>query len=139
MNEIVDKFLLAGEMHLKQPVFTYSVCVLFTKKEERIQKFKKTGNTKYIHKNEQDRACFQHGMAFGDVKDLARRTAPDKFLRNKAYNIAKIQNMMGIKEYLLLWLVNSLMKSVKVGLLIMKLNKMSNYLKNHTKQLLKKI
>ena len=27
-------------------------------------------------------------MAFGDFKDLARRTASDKFLRNKAYNIA---------------------------------------------------
>ena len=41
MNEIVNKFLLAGdkfmpEMHLKQPGFTYSVCVPFTKNKERI-------------------------------------------------------------------------------------------------------
>ena len=46
MNEIVNKFLLAGdnfisEMHLKQPGFTYSACGPFTKNKERIQKFKK--------------------------------------------------------------------------------------------------
>ena len=28
-------------------------------------------------------------MAYGDFKDLARRTASDKVLRNKAFNIAK--------------------------------------------------
>ena len=28
-------------------------------------------------------------MAYGDFKDLARRTASDKALRNKAFNIAK--------------------------------------------------
>ena len=49
MNEIVNKFLLAGdkfmpEMHLKQPVFTYSACRPFTKNKERIQKFKETGD-----------------------------------------------------------------------------------------------
>ena len=46
MNEIVNKFLLAGNtfmpvMHLKQPGFTYSACGPFTKNKERIQKFKK--------------------------------------------------------------------------------------------------
>ena len=28
-------------------------------------------------------------MAYGDFKDLERRTASDKFLRDKAFNIAK--------------------------------------------------
>ena len=42
MNEIVNKFLLVGdkcmpEMLLKQPVFTYSACVLFTKNKDRIE------------------------------------------------------------------------------------------------------
>ena len=55
MNEIVDKFLLAGdtfmpEMHLKQPGFTYSACGPFTKNKQRIQKFKETGYTSYICK-----------------------------------------------------------------------------------------
>ena len=94
MNEIVNKFLLTGdklmtEMHLKQPGFTYSACGPFTKKKERIQKFKETGDTNYIYKNELDKACFQHDMAYGDFKDLKRRTASDKVLRDKAFNIAK--------------------------------------------------
>ena len=36
------------EIHLKQPGFTYSACGTFTKNKKRIQKFKETGNTKYI-------------------------------------------------------------------------------------------
>ena len=53
MNEIVNKFLLAGdkfmpEMHLKQSGFTYSACGSFTKNKERIQKFKGTGDANYI-------------------------------------------------------------------------------------------
>ena len=61
----------------------------FTKNKERIQKFKETGDTNFIYKNELDKACFQHDMAYGDFKDLARRTAPDKILWDKAFNIAK--------------------------------------------------
>ena len=79
MNEIVNKFLLAAdkfmpEMHLKQPRFTYSSCGPFTKNKERIQKFKEAGDTSYIYKNELDKACFQHDMAYGDFKDLAKKT-----------------------------------------------------------------
>ena len=65
MNEIVNKFSLAGdtfmpEMHLKQPTplgesgFTYNACGLFTKNKERIQKFK----TRYIYRNDLDKAYF---------------------------------------------------------------------------------
>ena len=77
------------EMRLKQPGFTYRACCPFTKNKERIQKFNETGDTSYIYKNELDKACFQHDMAYGDFKDLARRTASDKMLRDKAFNIAK--------------------------------------------------
>ena len=55
---------------------------------KRIQKFKETGDTSYIYKNELGKACFQHDMAYGDFKDL-KRTASDKILRDKAFNIAK--------------------------------------------------
>ena len=63
MNEIVSELLLAGdkfmpEMHLKQPGFTYSACQPFTKNKERIQKSNETGYTKYIYKNELDKAWF---------------------------------------------------------------------------------
>ena len=94
INKIVNKFLLAGdkfmpEMHLKQLGVTYSACRPFTKNKERVQKFKETGDTSYIYKNELDKACFQHDMAYGDFKDLKRRTASDKVLRDKAFNVAK--------------------------------------------------
>ena len=77
------------EMHLKQPGFTYSACGPFTKNKERIQEFKVTGDTSYIYKNELDEACFQHDMAYGDFKDLKRRTFSVNVLRDKAFNIAK--------------------------------------------------
>ena len=100
MNEIVNTFLLAGdkfmpEIHLKQPGFTYSGS--FTKNKEIIQKFKETGDTRYIYKNELDKACFQHDMGYGDFKDLARRTASDKTLRD-AFNIAKNPKYDGYKR-----------------------------------------
>ena len=77
------------EMHLKQPQSTHSACGPFTKTKERIQKFQETGNSRYIYRNELDKACFQHDMTYADFKDLAKRTAADKVLRDKAYNIAK--------------------------------------------------
>ena len=77
------------EMHLKQPQFTYNACGPFTKNKERIQKFKETGDSRYIYRNELDKACFQHDMAYRVFKDLAKRIAADKVLRDKAFNIAK--------------------------------------------------
>ena len=77
------------EIHLKQPGFTYSACGPFTKNKERIQKFKEAGDASYIYKNELDKAYFQHDMAYGDFKDLARRTASDNVLRDRAFDIAK--------------------------------------------------
>ena len=93
MNEIVNRFLLVGdkfmpEMHLKQPGFTYSASGPFTKNKERIENFRQTGNTDFIYGNELDKACFQHDMAYGKTKDLAKRTQSDKVLRNKASKIA---------------------------------------------------
>ena len=55
-------------MHLKQPGLTYSACGPFTKNKERIQKFKETGDTNYIYKNELDKACFQHDMVMEILK-----------------------------------------------------------------------
>ena len=53
------------------------------------KKFRETGDKSCIYKNELDKACFQHDMAYGDFKDLKRRTASDKVLRDKAFSIAK--------------------------------------------------
>ena len=94
MNNVINKFLLGGdkfmtEMHLRQSQFTYSACGPLTKHKERIQKFKETGDTKYIYKNELDKACFAHDVAYSDSKDLIKRTVADKILKNRAFNIAK--------------------------------------------------
>ena len=93
MNEIVNKFLLAGnkfmpEMHLKQLGFTYSAFGPFTRNKERIEKFMATSNTDFIYKNELDKVCFQHDMAYGKSKALAKRTQSDKVLRDKVFEIA---------------------------------------------------
>ena len=86
MNEIVNMFLMVGdkfmpEMHLKQPDFTYSTCSPFTKNKERIEKFIQTGNTDFIYRNELDKACFQHDMAYDKTKDLVKKTRSDKVLK----------------------------------------------------------
>ena len=88
------------EIHLKQPGFIYSACGTFTKSKKRVQKFKETEDAKYIYRNERDKTCFQHDMAFGDFTDLARRTASDKFLRDKAFDIAKNLEYDGYKRAL---------------------------------------
>ena len=93
MNNITNKFLLAGdrfmlEMHLRQTRFVYSACGPFTRHKERIKEFKRTGDTRYIYRNELDKACFQHDSAYADHKDLINRTEADKALIDKAYDIA---------------------------------------------------
>ena len=93
MNNIIKKFLLAGDkcmpqMHLRQPRFVYSACSPFTIHKERIKEFKRTGDRRYIYRNELDKACFQHDSAYADHKDLINRTEADKVLKDKAYDIA---------------------------------------------------
>ena len=86
MNDTINKFLLAGDTFMPDNLNLPTVLVdhlLKTKKES------KTKDSRYIYRNELDKACFQHDMAYGDFKDLANRTAADKVLRNKAFNIPK--------------------------------------------------
>ena len=75
-------------MLLRQPRFVYSACGPFTRHKERIKEFKRTGDTRYIYRNELDKACFQHDSAYADHKDLINRTEADKVLRYKAYDVA---------------------------------------------------
>ena len=105
MNEIINKFLLVGdkfmpEMHLRQPGFTYSACGPCTKNKERIQKFKGTGDSRYIYQNELVKDCFQHDVTAGDFKDLTRRTASDEMLHDKAFNIFRYPKYDGYQRRL---------------------------------------
>ena len=65
-----------------------------------LTKFKETGDTNYIYKNELDKACFAHDAAYSDSKDLTKRTVADKILRDKAFNIAKDQKYDGYQKVL---------------------------------------
>ena len=138
MNEIVNTFLLAGdkfmpEIHLKQPGFTYRACGPFTRNKQRIQKFMQTGYTNYIYRNELDKACFQHDMAYVDFKDLERRSQSDKVLKNKAFEIASNPKHDGYQRRLASTVYNFFDKKSKgVG---MKLNKINNKLMNFINQL----
>ena len=93
-NDIINKSLLAGdkfmpEMHLyQQKIGKYPACGSFTKHKKKIHIFLNTGNLDYIYKNDLDKACFQHDMAYNKFKDLERRTQSDKVLKNKAFNMA---------------------------------------------------
>ena len=107
MNDIINTFLLAGDklmpgMHLKQPGFTYSACGPFTKNKQRIQKFMETGDTftECVYRNKLDKACFQHDMAYGDFKDLKRRTQSDKVLKDKAFQIVSNPKYNGYERSL---------------------------------------
>ena len=88
------------EMYLKQLRFTYSACGPFTKKKERIKKFKETGNSRYIYQNELDKACFQHGMTYGDFKQFVIKYCVIKHLI-----LLKIWNKMDINVGLLQWFI----------------------------------
>ena len=118
MNNIINKLLLAGdkfmpEMHLRQPQFTCSACGPFTKHKQRIQKFKETGYTNDIYKNELDKACFPHDAAYSDSKDLTKRTVADKILRNRAFNIAKDSKYDGYQRGLSSTVYTFLIKNLK--------------------------
>ena len=131
MNEIVNKFLLAGdkfmpEMHLRQTGFTYSACGPFTKNKERIQKFKGAGDSRFIYQNELDKACFHHDVAYRDFKDLNRRTFADKVLRDKAFNISKDPKYDGYQRGFASRVYNFFDKKLLVVALKMKISLITN-------------
>ena len=47
-----------------------------------------TGNINFIYRNELDKACFEHDMAYGKSKDLEKGTQSGKVLTDKAFKIA---------------------------------------------------
>ena len=48
------------------------------KTQKEYQKFKESGNSRYIYQNELDKAGFQHDMTYGYFRNVAKRTASDK-------------------------------------------------------------
>ena len=132
MNETLNRFLLAEDKFM--PVFIYSTCGPFPKSKERIQKFKETEHSRYIFQNELGKACLQHDMAYGNFKDLNRRTASNKILRDKAINISKNPKYDGNQR----GLVSMIYKKLLVVVLKMKICLIKNQKNNYTNQLFEK-
>ena len=59
-----------------------------------------TGNADFIYRNELDKTCFQNDMAYGESKDLSKRTQSDKVLRDKAFKIASAPKYDGYQRRL---------------------------------------
>ena len=81
---VEDKFL--PEMHLKQYSFIYSAGGPFTKNSERIGKFMQTENADNIYKNDLDKACFQHYMAYGKYRFEKKNRIRQNFKRQSFRN-----------------------------------------------------
>ena len=103
-NGIINKSLLAGdkfmpELHLIDPIVKkYSACGPFTKHTQRTQNFLNAGKLSYIYKNDLDKACFQHDMAYNKFKDLEKRTQLEVVLKNKALKIASNPKYSGYER-----------------------------------------
>ena len=89
------------------------------KKQRKNPKFKETWDSRYIYENELDKACFQHGTAYGNFKDLTRRTAYNRILRDKVFNIAKNPKYDEYQPGLASMIYNFLIKKLLVVVLKM--------------------
>ena len=111
--------------HLGQLGFTYSACWPFTKNKkrnlQRLQRFKKTQDSRYIYLKEVDKACFQHDTADWDFKDLTRR-----ILHDKAFNITKNDGYKREFCFNSFFVVFFLIKRLQMVLLKMKSYKIRN-------------
>ena len=126
-------------MNLRQPGFAYKACEPFTKYKERFEKFKETGDSRHICQNKLGKACFENDMAYGDFKDLTRRTASDKILRDKAFHIAKYPKYDGYQHRLASTVYSFLIKRLQLKQLKIKLCLIKNLRKNYPKQLLESL
>ena len=105
MNEIVNKFLLAGgkfmpEMHLKQQHLLIVLVDQLLETKNEFKNLKKQEIQAIFTKNELDKTCFPHDMAYGNFKDLKSGTFSDKMLRDKSFNIAKNPKYDGYQRWL---------------------------------------
>ena len=99
MNEILKKFLLAGdkfmtEMHLSPPGFKFCTSGTFAKNKERIQKFKETQDSRYFQHKELDKTCVEYGIAYGDFNNFKQSLV--QYYVIKHLILLKTQKMMDI-------------------------------------------
>ena len=97
-----------------------------TKKE---YKNLKTADSRYIYQNKLNKACFQHEMAYGDLKYciLIKYCRSDKVLCDKAFDIAKNPKYDGYqRDFALMVCFKFLIKKLLLVLLKMKISQTKN-------------
>lgn len=104
------------EMHLRQPVFTYSACELFTKSKIKI--YKEAGESSYTCMNELYKVYFQHDMTYRDFiqSDLSRRATSYKALSDKIFGVTSNPKYNGCERVsgLHRWSTNFLMRRLDI-------------------------
>ena len=78
-----------------------------------------TGNRDIIYRNELDKACFQHDIAYGKSKDLTKRTQSDKVFRAKACKITSNLKYDGYQRGLASMVYKFLIKNLVEVVLLM--------------------
>ena len=68
-------------------IYLHCLWTIHQKQRKNEKNFKETGNSRYIYQKELNKSCFQQYLSYGDFKDLPRKTAADKVLRGRAFNI----------------------------------------------------
>ena len=102
--------------------------VHYYKQSNNSENFLQTGDANYIYRNDLDETRFQHDMAYGRYKDLAKRTESHKVLRDKAFKTFKCLASMFYKIF---------DKNVKV--VTLNLFQMNNFQMNFINQLLENL
>ena len=96
------------------------------------------GNTYFLYRNELDKACIQHDMAYGKSKYLTKRTQSDKVLRDKTFKIASDPKYDGYQRGLAAMVYKFLIKNV-VQVVLRQLNQIVNLQMNFINRLLENV
>ena len=95
MNEIVNKFLLVGDTFMPEmPGLIIVLVEHLLKIEKEFKSLKKQDILVIFTKMNQ----IKHDMAYGDFKDLTKKTIADKVLRDKTFKIASDQKYDGYQR-----------------------------------------
>ena len=87
-------------------------------------------DTRFIYKNDLDKACFQHDSAYSESKDLIKRTQSDKILRDKAFIIATNPKYDGHQKGLASLVYNFFIKNLEEVVLIKKIKRILYKIQN---------
>ena len=74
--------------------------------------FKETGDSRYIYKNELDKACFQHVMLKEILKIYIEKQLLIRSYVRKHLIFLKTQNLIDINFDMLQWFINYLIKNL---------------------------